>query len=143
MRIKSYISVTAVVIEEGTDNKSNIEIDIDKSTAAKFLFRFLPSIFTVNDYTVKIQTLNNDAVSILFYNLAYDENNFNQLYKNKTYHVLNTSEFLTDILNGFNKLSLYDNISTIYDYINKNDDIANEDDDTILDEFEDGVELEE
>lgn len=132
MRIKSYISVTAVVIDPKTNIKSSIELDLDKSTAAKFLFRFLPSTFTAGDYTVKIQTLNNDAVSVSLHR-----------YHSEVFVVINTSEFLTDILNGFNKLSLYDNISTVYDYINKNDDIANEDNDTILDEFEDDVELEE
>ena len=137
MKIDMEFQVT-VICKKVENNKltsfdKEIILDLDKSSAASFLFKFGSNIFGIEDQDGIKWTV------IFRYNKVYGNfsgisfiNNSNK----EIYHVMNTNQLLSDISLGYYKTRTLDKIGSILDFdfeILDDKDLTGED---IPDEFE-------
>ena len=137
MKIDMEFQVTAICkkVENNklTSFDKEIILDLDKSSAASFLFKFGSNIFGIEDQDGIKWTV------IFRYNKVYGNFSGISFINNSSkeiYHVMNTNQLLSDISLGYYKTRTLDKIGSILDFdfeILDDKDLTGED---IPDEFD-------
>lgn len=100
----------------------NIELNIGKDEAANFIFRFAPSMFIVDDYKV-----------IMRFDDLCKRKSITLVKGNNFYLVINMTELLSEILEGYIRIRTMEKIASIMEF---DFETSLEDKDGIIDEFD-------